>query len=310
MEPKFGRLTYRYSKAVRLDWFNGALEFLDSPRAFCKLSPSVSHQSRWFLNWHRRRDLHAATRCERLPHRSHHEIKIFLHRKNPAAVGGAPSPLHETHLMPSLGANMLLSPPSWVSELKGLRRFSGALHLGILVSLTSNPLSIWWVPKKARKRWSTICFYCCLFIVSLKTGRRCPTSPLLPPILACPDKSGSSSTLTKTSSGRSSRWGREDGRDAPWGSASPVRSPLKGCSVLLQAFRPSSEKESPVWDLIHTLQQGWSWHRVKPFLTFETRYFQATSLGLPLEISKYYQSVNAITLNGERPVHTVLEVKK
>lgn len=79
--------------------------------------------------------------------------------------------------------------------------------------------------------------------------------------------------------------------------------------MLLQAFRPSAEKESPVWDLIHTLQQGWSWHRVKPFLTFETRYFQATSLGLPLEISKYYQSINAITVNGERPGRTVLEVK-
>lgn len=43
------------------------------------------------------------------------------------------SPLRETHLMPSLAANMLLSPPSWASGLKGLRRFSGALHLGILV---------------------------------------------------------------------------------------------------------------------------------------------------------------------------------
>lgn len=38
---------------------------------------------------------------------------------------------------------------------------------------------------------------------------------------------------------------------------------------------------------------------MKPFLIFEVRYFQATTLGLPLEISKYYESVNGITVNGE-----------
>lgn len=46
---------------------------------------------------------------------------------------------------------------------------------------------------------------------------------------------------------------------------------------------------------------------MKPFLTFEARYFQATSLGLPLEISKYYQSISAITVNGEQPDRTILE---
>lgn len=62
-----------------------------------------------------------------------------------------------------------------------------------------------------------------------------------------------------------------------------------------------------MWDLIHRLHERWSWHRVKPFLTFEARYFQATSLGLPLEISKYYQSISAITVNGEQPDRTILE---
>lgn len=73
--------------------------------------------------------------------------------------------------------------------------------------------------------------------------------------------------------------------------------------MLLQAVQPSAGKESPLWDLIHSLQERSSWNRVKPFLTFETRYFQASSLGFALEISKYYQSINAINLNGEQPDH-------
>lgn len=51
--------------------------------------------------------------------------------------------------------------------------------------------------------------------------------------------------------------------------------------------------------MIENLQKGVSWHRTKPFLIFEARYFQATSLGLPLEISKYYETTNGITVNGE-----------
>lgn len=62
---------------------------------------------------------------------------------------------------------------------------------------------------------------------------------------------------------------------------------------------PSAGKESPVWAAIENLQRGISWHRTKPFLIFEVRYFQATTLGLPIEISKYYESVNGITVNGE-----------
>lgn len=67
----------------------------------------------------------------------------------------------------------------------------------------------------------------------------------------------------------------------------------------LQAVRPSAGKESPLWAVIENLQRGVSWHRTKPFLIFEVRYFQATTLGFPLEISKYYETVNGITVNGE-----------
>lgn len=31
----------------------------------------------------------------------------------------------------------------------------------------------------------------------------------------------------------------------------------------------------------------------------EARYIQATSLGLPVEISKYYHTISGITVNGE-----------
>ncbi|XP_011613259.2 vitellogenin 3, phosvitinless [Takifugu rubripes] len=75
---------------------------------------------------------------------------------------------------------------------------------------------------------------------------------------------------------------------------------------VIKALEPSAGKESPLWDLIHRLLEGWSWHRVKPFLTFEARYFQATSLGLPLEISKYYQSVSAVTVNAKAVVNPPL----
>ncbi|KAG7259865.1 hypothetical protein CRUP_005066 [Coryphaenoides rupestris] len=50
-------------------------------------------------------------------------------------------------------------------------------------------------------------------------------------------------------------------------------------------------KDSPVWGIIDSLKRGFSFHVTKPFLIFETRYFQATTLGLPIEISKYYETI-------------------
>ncbi|XP_044057060.1 vitellogenin 3, phosvitinless isoform X2 [Siniperca chuatsi] len=75
---------------------------------------------------------------------------------------------------------------------------------------------------------------------------------------------------------------------------------------IIRAVSPSAGKESPVWAAIENLQRGVSWHRTKPFLIAEVRYFQATTLGLPLEISKYYETINGITVNAKAAVNPPL----
>nr|XP_057930076.1 vitellogenin 3, phosvitinless [Doryrhamphus excisus] len=72
---------------------------------------------------------------------------------------------------------------------------------------------------------------------------------------------------------------------------------------VIDAISPSGGKGSPVWAAIENLQKGISWHRTKSFLIFEVRYFQATSLGLPLEISKYYHALNGITVNAKAEIN-------
>ncbi|XP_036375440.1 vitellogenin 3, phosvitinless [Megalops cyprinoides] len=67
----------------------------------------------------------------------------------------------------------------------------------------------------------------------------------------------------------------------------------------IQALSPFAGKESPLWKVIEDLQKGIQWHWTKPYLVFETRYIQATSLGLPVEISKYYSSITGITANAK-----------
>ncbi|XP_034737765.1 vitellogenin 3, phosvitinless [Etheostoma cragini] len=74
---------------------------------------------------------------------------------------------------------------------------------------------------------------------------------------------------------------------------------------IIRAFSPTG-KENPLWAAIGNLQKGVSWHWTKPFLIFEVRYFQATTLGLPLEISKYYQTINGITVNAKAAVNPTL----
>lgn len=103
LAPKFGSLSYRYSQALRLDWFNGATlqKFVDVPEAFVVNFPPLCHQLRWFPNRHRCRNLHA-TKCQHLALRSHHEIQVFLHGKNSGAVGGAPSRIVKTICFPIL----------------------------------------------------------------------------------------------------------------------------------------------------------------------------------------------------------------
>ncbi|XP_075340505.1 vitellogenin 3, phosvitinless [Odontesthes bonariensis] len=68
---------------------------------------------------------------------------------------------------------------------------------------------------------------------------------------------------------------------------------------ILMAISPSAGKATLLWTAIEKLQRGTSWHYTRPFLVLEGRYFQATSLGLPVEISKYYNSITAITVNAK-----------
>uniref|UniRef100_A0A3Q3K2X2 Vitellogenin domain-containing protein n=1 Tax=Monopterus albus TaxID=43700 RepID=A0A3Q3K2X2_MONAL len=72
---------------------------------------------------------------------------------------------------------------------------------------------------------------------------------------------------------------------------------------IITAVSASAGKESPLWAVIENLQRGVSWHWTKPFLIAEARYFQPTILGLPLEISKYYQVVNGITVKAKAAVN-------
>lgn len=66
-----------------------------------------------------------------------------------------------------------------------------------------------------------------------------------------------------------------------------------------QSFSPSAGKESRVWEKIQDVQKGTSWHWTKPHLVYEARFIQPTCLGLPVEISKYYSIINAVTMKGE-----------
>lgn len=68
----------------------------------------------------------------------------------------------------------------------------------------------------------------------------------------------------------------------------------------LKAFSPMAGKDSFLWTVMEHLQKGFSWHGVLPFLIAEARYVQATTLGLPLEISKYYHVLNGLTVNGKK----------
>nr|ACI30219.1 vitellogenin C [Xenotoca eiseni] len=68
---------------------------------------------------------------------------------------------------------------------------------------------------------------------------------------------------------------------------------------IITAFSPTAWKSSPLLTVIENLQRGTSWDNTRTFLTWETRYFQATTLGLPVEISKYYNSITAINFNAK-----------
>ncbi|XP_051532311.1 vitellogenin-like [Myxocyprinus asiaticus] len=68
---------------------------------------------------------------------------------------------------------------------------------------------------------------------------------------------------------------------------------------IVTSFSPSAGKDSSVWEKIQDLQKGTAWHWTKPHLVYEARFIQPTCLGLPVEISKYYSIINAITMKAK-----------
>ncbi|XP_054908990.1 vitellogenin 3, phosvitinless [Poeciliopsis prolifica] len=73
--------------------------------------------------------------------------------------------------------------------------------------------------------------------------------------------------------------------------------------TIINAFKAATWKTSPVLAMIERLQKGISWDYTRAFLVLEARYFQATSLGLPVEISKYYNSITAVNFNVKAAVN-------
>ncbi|NP_571340.1 vitellogenin 3, phosvitinless precursor [Danio rerio] len=72
---------------------------------------------------------------------------------------------------------------------------------------------------------------------------------------------------------------------------------------IIKSFSPSAGKESKVWERIQDVQKGTSWHWTKPHLVYEARFIQPTCLGLPVEISKYYSVVNAVTMKAKAEIN-------
>ncbi|CAL9696109.1 unnamed protein product [Knipowitschia caucasica] len=71
---------------------------------------------------------------------------------------------------------------------------------------------------------------------------------------------------------------------------------------IIRAFKPSEGQGSFVWKMIEQLIQGFSWRASLPFLTVESRYIQASTVGLPVEISKYYHVVNSMSVTAKAGV--------
>ncbi|XP_005800536.1 vitellogenin-like [Xiphophorus maculatus] len=72
---------------------------------------------------------------------------------------------------------------------------------------------------------------------------------------------------------------------------------------IITAFSPAAWKSSPLRAMIESLQKGTSWDYTRAFLVLEARYFQATTLGLPVEISKYYNTITAFNINAKVAVN-------
>ncbi|XP_053491065.1 vitellogenin 3, phosvitinless [Ictalurus furcatus] len=76
---------------------------------------------------------------------------------------------------------------------------------------------------------------------------------------------------------------------------------------ILKSVGLTANKDNKLWDLIQQLQKGISWHWTKAFLMFETRFVQPTCLGLPVEISKYYSILAAVTVNAKANIDPPLK---
>uniref|UniRef100_A0A671PJ11 Vitellogenin-like n=1 Tax=Sinocyclocheilus anshuiensis TaxID=1608454 RepID=A0A671PJ11_9TELE len=72
---------------------------------------------------------------------------------------------------------------------------------------------------------------------------------------------------------------------------------------IIKSFSASAGKESMVWQKIQDVQKGTSWHWTKPHLVYEARFIQPACLGLPVEISKYYSIVNAVTMKAKAEIN-------
>ncbi|XP_014900520.1 vitellogenin 3, phosvitinless isoform X1 [Poecilia latipinna] len=75
---------------------------------------------------------------------------------------------------------------------------------------------------------------------------------------------------------------------------------------IITAFSPAAGKSSPLWAMMESLQRGVSWDYTRAFLVLEARYFEATSLGLPVEISKYYNTITACNFKAKVTVNPPL----
>uniref|UniRef100_A0A673LG27 Vitellogenin-like n=1 Tax=Sinocyclocheilus rhinocerous TaxID=307959 RepID=A0A673LG27_9TELE len=80
---------------------------------------------------------------------------------------------------------------------------------------------------------------------------------------------------------------------------------VRGDSIqsIIKSFSPSAGKESKVWEKIQDVQKGTSWHWTKPHLVYEARIIQPTCLGLPVEISKYFSIINAVTMKAKAEIN-------
>ncbi|XP_015826097.3 vitellogenin 3, phosvitinless [Nothobranchius furzeri] len=71
---------------------------------------------------------------------------------------------------------------------------------------------------------------------------------------------------------------------------------------IITALSPAAGRSSLLWAVMENLLGGASWHFTRSFLILEARHAQATSLGLPVEISKYYNALTAVAVKAKATI--------